>query len=76
MIRNIDPNVQIPRLSRTSTNIPGLSKPGIKIFKFQDLCEPETVYFVSFKPVAPFTLSYLNANIWTTIGQLTQILNI
>ena len=36
MIRNIDLYVQIPGLSRTSTEIPGLSRPGIKIFKFQD----------------------------------------
>ena len=43
MIRNIDLYVQIPGLSRTSTNIPGLYRPGIQIFKFQvfkDLCEP------------------------------------
>jgi len=36
MIRNIDLYVQIPGLSRTSTKIPGLSRLGIQIFKFQD----------------------------------------
>jgi len=36
MIRNIDLYVQIPGLSRTSTKIPGLSRPGIQIYKFQD----------------------------------------
>ena len=36
MIRNIDLCVQIPGLSRTSTKIPGLSRPGIQILKFQD----------------------------------------
>jgi len=36
MIRSLDLYVQIPGLSRTSTKIPGLSKPGIPIFKFQD----------------------------------------
>jgi len=36
MIRNIDLYVQIPGLLRTSTKIPGLSRPGIQIFKFQD----------------------------------------
>jgi len=36
MIRNIDLYVQIPGLLRTSTKIPGLSRPGIRIFKFQD----------------------------------------
>jgi len=36
MIRNIDLYVQIPGLSRTSTKIPGLSRPGIQILKFQD----------------------------------------
>jgi len=43
MIRNIDIYVQIPEISRTSTKIPGLSRPGIQIFKFQvfnDLWEP------------------------------------
>ena len=29
-------NVQIPGLKRTVTKIPGLSRPGIQIFKFQD----------------------------------------
>jgi len=37
MIRKIDLYVQIPGLSRTSTKIPGLSRPGFEIFKFQDL---------------------------------------
>ena len=36
MIRNIDLYVQIPGLSRTSKKMPGLSRPGIKNFKFQD----------------------------------------
>jgi len=36
MIRNMDLHVQIPGLSRTSTKIPGLSRPGIQNFKFQD----------------------------------------
>jgi len=36
MIRNIDLYVQIRGLSRTSTKIPGLSRPGNQIFKFQD----------------------------------------
>jgi len=36
MIRNIDLYVQIPGLLRTSTKIPGLSRSGIQIFKFQD----------------------------------------
>jgi len=36
MIRNIDIYVQIPGHSKTSTKIPGLSWPGIEIFKFQD----------------------------------------
>jgi len=37
LIRNIDIYVQMPGLSRTSTKIPGLSRPGIQIFKFQDI---------------------------------------
>jgi len=36
MIKNIDLYVQIPGLSRTSTKIPGLSRPGIQILKFKD----------------------------------------
>jgi len=36
MIRNIDLFVQIPGLSRTYTKIPGFSRPGIQILKFQD----------------------------------------
>jgi len=36
MIRNIDLYVQIPGLSRTFTKLPGLSRPGIQILKFQD----------------------------------------
>jgi len=35
MIRNIDLYVQIPGLSRTSTKIPGLFRPGIQISGFQ-----------------------------------------
>jgi len=40
MISNKDLYVQIPELSMTSTKIPGLSRPGIKIFKFQDFPGP------------------------------------
>jgi len=40
LIRNIDLYVQIPGLSMTSTKIPGLSRPGIQIFKFQDFPGP------------------------------------
>jgi len=36
VIGNIDIYVQIPRLSRTLTKIPGLSRPEIQILKFQD----------------------------------------
>jgi len=36
MIRNIDLHDQIPGFSRTSKKIPGVSRPGILIFKFQD----------------------------------------
>ena len=36
MIRNLDLYVQIPGLSKTSTKIPGLSRPGIQVFKFKD----------------------------------------
>ena len=43
LIRNIDLYVQIPGLSMTSTKIPGLSRPGIQIFKFQDF--PGPVWF-------------------------------
>jgi len=36
MIKSIDLYVKIPGLSRTSTKIPALSRPGIQILKFQD----------------------------------------
>ena len=60
MIRNIDLYVQIPGLSRTSTKIPELSRPGIQIFKFQD--------FPGFQgPVQTLTQFIMHITIFTKV---------